>query len=56
MKLMMALQRRDFNFTCGQTMTEYVLIVSAVAIASVSTYRVFGTTLTTMVKGVAAGL
>jgi Flp pilus assembly pilin Flp len=56
MKLTMALKRRTTNFTSGQTMTEYVLIVSAIAIAVIGAYNAFGGTLTAMVEAITSAL
>jgi Flp pilus assembly pilin Flp len=40
---------------CGQTMAEYVLIISAVAVAVMSAYFVTGNTLLGIVNGIARG-
>jgi Flp pilus assembly pilin Flp len=40
----------------GQTMTEYVLIVSAIAVAVLAAYQKMGTTLTGLVASISGSL
>jgi Flp pilus assembly pilin Flp len=56
MKVTTLLKRETSNLTSGQTMTEYVLIVSAIAIAVVGSYNAFGATLNAMVGAIASAL
>jgi Flp pilus assembly pilin Flp len=56
MKLIMNLKRQAADFKSGQTMTEYVLIVSAVAVALIVTYDLLGSTLITLVGTITAAL
>lgn len=56
MTLLTSLRVRLAESVCGQTMTEYVLIISAVAVALLGGYHVMGSTLTKMVQTIAAAL
>jgi len=52
MDLLRKLSVRADSFARGQTMTEYVLIVSAVAVVVYVGYQTTGTTITTLVSSV----
>ncbi len=41
---------------CGQTMTEYALIMAAIAIVAIVAYTTLGTTIVTLVNNVVACL
>jgi Flp pilus assembly pilin Flp len=56
MKLPMTLKRGTSDLTPGQTMTEYVLILSAIAIVLIGGYNALGGTLSAMVRSIAAAL
>ncbi len=56
MKLMMEVRKRAARLAAGQTMTEYVLIVSAIAIVLLGGYNALGGTLSTMVRSIAAAI
>jgi Flp pilus assembly pilin Flp len=56
MKPIMKTNRRADALKPGQTMTEYVLILSAVAVALLGGFHVMGATLTRMVETIAAAL
>jgi Flp pilus assembly pilin Flp len=44
------------EFAAGQTMTEYVLIVSAIAIVLIGGYNAFGGTLIAMISSLSSSL
>ena len=48
--------RAGFGLSPGQTMTEYVLIVSAIAVAVLAGYQKLGTTLTALVSSIDGSL
>jgi Flp pilus assembly pilin Flp len=48
--------RSGARFTRGQTMTEYALIIAAIAIAVFATYQTMGNTIQTMVTDLDAKL
>lgn len=44
------------NWQSGQTMTEYALILAAVAVVAYASYATMGTSITTMVSGIDGNL
>lgn len=56
MRLLTNLHVRLTQSTLGQTMTEYVLILSAIAVTLLGGYHVMGATLTKMVEAIGAAL
>jgi Flp pilus assembly pilin Flp len=52
MKVVRTLCVKTVEFGRGQTMTEYALILAAVAVVVFAGYQTMGTTLTTMINAV----
>ncbi len=52
MDLLIKLRVKAHDFARGQTMTEYVLIVAAVAVVAFAGYQATGTTVSTLVSNV----
>ena len=56
MRLIKSVARQLYKVASGQTMTEYALILAAIAIVVYATYQTLGSDITTFVNSVGSSL